>query len=132
MVKMDFKEFCRISLRRIIVAAIVLISLFLVFRERTLRVYTEVELTKTSQALEAVEKKLLEKIRDKKAVQDELSLALEKVSNWEREIKEKEQKMQIVLSDLEKEAAARRQAEAMLIVSTEELNRLKTQVSAQQ
>lgn len=132
MVKMDFKEFGRTSLRGVIVLLIILVSLFSVLRERALRAYTQIELTKTSQALEAVEKKLLEKIRDKKAVQDELSLALEKVSNWEREIKEKEQKMQIVLSDLEKEAAARRQAEAMLIVSTEELNRLKTQVSAQQ
>ena len=80
--------------------------------ERTLRMFTQKQLTETIREKHMVQKRFV-------AVKEELTAEKEKSYVLEKEVEEKERQIVLTLEKLEKETAARRQAEAHLIIAME-------------
>lgn len=97
-------------------------------KEKTLRIYTQKQLHKTNEEKEIIENKLVGTAKIKEAVERKLVVEKEKTLVLEKEIKEKEQQISLTLEKLEKEIAARRQAEGQLMIVMKEKQFLEAKV----
>jgi len=97
--------------------------------EKTLRIYTQEELSKTIVKKSFIENKLEETIIAKKTVQKELNTEKRKRFALETEIEEKEEQIRLSLSRLQKEIVARRETEAQLVITMKEKGILEAKIS---
>lgn len=97
-------------------------------KEKALRLDTEANLAVTLAEKKIVERDLAETIRAKNVVEEELATEKERSSALEEDVKEKERQIVLTLDKLEKEIAARRQAEARLIIFMEAKRILETKL----
>ena len=98
-------------------------------KEKTLRIYTQEELSKTIVKKSFIENKLEETIIAKKTVQKELNTEKRKRFALETEIEEKEEQIRLSLSRLQKEIVARRETEAQLVITMKEKGILEAKIS---
>ena len=98
-------------------------------KEKTLRIYTQEELSKTIVKKRFIENKLEETIIAKKTVQKELNTEKRKRFALETEIEEKEEQIRLSLSRLQKEIVARRETEAQLVITMKEKGILEAKIS---
>ena len=82
--------------------------------EKTLRIYTQKQLTET--------------LGEKRAIENELIVTVKAKEILEKEIEEKENQIKLVLDKLEKEIISRRIAEIQLILATKEKRTLRTRL----
>ena len=98
-------------------------------KEKTLRIYTQEELSKTIVKKRFIENKLEDTIIAKKTVQKELNTEKRKRFALETEIEEKEEQIRLSLSRLQKEIVARRETEAQLVITMKEKGILEAKIS---
>lgn len=106
----------------IIIALLITSIVFYVLKEKetALRTCIQGQLTETIEEKRVVVGELAETVRSKEIMQKELTAQKEKSFVLEKEIDEKKQQIQITLDKLEKEIAARQQAEAQLVTAVKE------------
>lgn len=86
-------------------------------KEKTLRISVQEELAGTIVKKKAVENKLAETVKSKEKVQEELTAEKERTFALEKKVEEKERQIKLVLEKLEKEIAARQEAEANVVMA---------------
>lgn len=113
----------------IFVVLVIMLSFFYAFKERTMRVYTEEQLSKTIEKMNAIENKLLNEIqqkeiafREKAAITQELILKNKMNAILGKDIQEKERQIKAALAVLEQEVERRHQIETQLAISREKIN----------
>lgn len=91
-------------------------------KERTLRIYTQEQLSKTVKTLEVIENRFIETIKAKRMVQAELITEKERSFVLEKDLS-------LALRKLEKEITARREAEAQRVIALREKRELETKLN---
>ncbi len=131
MLKIDLKS---LNKPKIIYAALVILLIasitFYVIKEkeRSLRIYTQKQLTQTTEEKRIVEGKLVETVKAKDAVETELTSEKEKSLTLKKELEDKEQQIKVTLDRLEREITARKKAEAQLMITLKEKENLEVKV----
>lgn len=97
-------------------------------KERSLRVYTQKQLTQTTEEKRIIEGKLVETVKAKDAVETELTSEKEKFLTLKKELEDKEQQIKVTLDRLEREITARKKAEAQLMITLKEKENLEARV----
>ena len=97
-------------------------------KERSLRIYTQKQLTQTTEEKRIVEGKLVETVKAKDAVETELTSEKEKSLTLKKELEDKEQQIKVTLDRLEREITARKKAEAQLMITLKEKENLEVKV----
>lgn len=86
-------------------------------KEKKLRIYTQKQLTQTIEEKKKVGNKLVETAKAKEAVEVELVSEKGKSLTLKKELEDKEQQIKVTLDRLEQEIAARKKAQAQLIMA---------------
>jgi hypothetical protein len=97
-------------------------------KEKKLRIFTQKQLTQTIEEKKVVENKLVETIKAKEAVEVELTTEREKTLTLKQELEDKDQQIKQALDKIEREIAARKKAEAQLMIALKEKDILETKV----
>jgi len=97
-------------------------------KEKALRISAQEGLIRTMVKKKAVENKLTETIKAKGMVQEELAVEKERALALEKELEDKERQTGLTLEKLEKEIAARQEAEARLVIAMKAKRILETKV----
>lgn len=97
-------------------------------KEKALRIYTQEQLARTVVEKKVTENKLSETIKAKEMAQEELAAEKERAVALKKELEEKESQIRLTLDKLEKEMAARREAEARLVIAIKAKRILETKV----
>lgn len=97
-------------------------------KEKKLRIHTQQQLTQEIEEKKRVENKLVETQRAKEQLDSELVSEKEKSQTLKKELEDKDQQIEAALDRVEREIAARKKAEAQLMIALKEKDILEAKV----